>query len=645
MINSFRILSIVFCFLMGLNFSLAEKIHPQEHNEGILLADPLVDEMQVVILEPSDSLIDGFPLLREKPMDDTVSETVYKLFRESYMKQSVVYYYLIQNYLVSIGDLEQYEPAYLLLSKNQGGFPQFGFYLLSGDEILDKTRVPYVELVKNNPKPENYLGSMTQIYPHEMGHVFYRMLSSDSDSTAPGSIDIHYSSLTTDYRTAFNEGIAMHFENMARMFDPDTDRREAILLDVEEKKTSSAKKIEGYQRDFTWPFRIGFYRASMITWYQNYEDIKRYEWVRDADFKYANSTEIFKDPEKSLYYRNSGINKSSSLKSLQRTLATEGVIASFFVRLADFVPSKISIDSIPLKYFMAGRNTNSEFSQQPDSRTLQYLKIFYILNQHVDFSNTENSQFLDFIEGYLVEFPDEKEAVAQFFKEATGYQYPVDPGPELWVINPNHEHGMLVMDPFGAITLPFYVFNLNAATIEDLLTFDEISQEQAHHIIDHISFNGPLNNYETLNEVASLKPEITQLLIQNHFYPEIFKDVEGDLSKLKLSGLIASGITHLLLMIGIYTAIVFLIGLFIKYILKVKSVLLKNWIALGLKSFLFGLLSLVIIVLTSDPFLWFVGFGLIILILTIMLNRNKQNFIFTISTTAMCVLLFAYTIF
>ncbi|MCB0804250.1 MAG: hypothetical protein KDC05_00540, partial [Bacteroidales bacterium] len=237
------------------------------------------DSRKFVILGPTDSLVNDLAVLRKKPSDDTVCEVVYDLAATSSMNLSVKLYERIQYFLVNTGEQDQTEPAYLLLSQHQGGFPRHGFYLLQGDSLIDKSHVSYVELVKNNPGPEDHLGSMTQMYPHELGHVYYHLLTADSDSAAPGTTDIHYVTLVTDFGTAFNEGFAIHFENMARMFEPDPERKEKVLSDVILKKEKTEKRRGPFRRDFTFPGRIGFYRASMVFWYQDFEDIKRFEWV------------------------------------------------------------------------------------------------------------------------------------------------------------------------------------------------------------------------------------------------------------------------------------------------------------------------------------------------------------------------------
>ncbi len=214
-----------------------------------------------IILVPADSIVDGFPVLREIQDDDTIGKIVYDLAHSSYMKASIKLYHRVQNFLVNTGKQDRIEPAYLLLSQHEGGFPRHGFYLKKKGSLIDNTSVSYVELVKNNTKPEDYLGSMTQIFPHEMGHVLYHLLSADSDSAVPYATDVHYSTLITDYRTAFNEGFAIHFENMARKYEPDSSRKNRILADYKLKEEKVKHRINPFMRDFKWPLRIGIYRA------------------------------------------------------------------------------------------------------------------------------------------------------------------------------------------------------------------------------------------------------------------------------------------------------------------------------------------------------------------------------------------------
>ena len=64
------------------------------------------------------------------------------------------------------------EPAYLVLSDRQGGFPQFGFYL--GDE--KKPDAGWVDLHRSSTRSGRF-GAMDQIFPHELFHVIVRQLA------------------------------------------------------------------------------------------------------------------------------------------------------------------------------------------------------------------------------------------------------------------------------------------------------------------------------------------------------------------------------------------------------------------------------------------------------------------------------------
>ena len=86
------------------------------------------------------------------------------------MKDALNLYYLAAVYLKNKNELSTIEPAYLALSKNDGGFAKVGFYLKEGSGQIEKANVPYIDLVESRIKgPHNRLMSITQLYPHEMG--------------------------------------------------------------------------------------------------------------------------------------------------------------------------------------------------------------------------------------------------------------------------------------------------------------------------------------------------------------------------------------------------------------------------------------------------------------------------------------------
>jgi len=584
-----------------------------------------INPLEFIILSPSDTMINEFPLLEIKPHDE-VTEYVMELSQDSYMKQAIRLYCHCQNFLVNSGRKDQVEPAYLLLSQNQGGFPKFGFFLKKDGEIVDKTETAYIELVKNNNNNEDHLGSMTQIYPHEMGHIIYRLLAADTDTIIPASVNIHYVSLTTDYTTAFNEGFAMHFENMARDFDPDSSRRQLILDDFTQKKESVKYKVSGYEKDFLWPLRMDFYRTTMLLWYQNFEDIKRFEWVKSGKIKYRNASRSFMDAEKSLFYLNSGIATEPQPRIPQQQFATEGVIASFFYHLMKGDLKYLPADTGIINQFLPiERKSDKTFGNELDPLEKQYMKIFYVLNKHVNFTLTEKSQLIDFVYGYCLEFPTEKEAIYKIFEESTGYSPTIDPGKELWITNHDHEHGILVMEQFGGITLPFYTFNLNAATKADLRTFQGITENEAEKIIDHIENNGPFFTYSRLESIDGISETTIKALIQNKFHPDHFKTLDGIYSGLSLSSLIYSNLYHLLIRLLISLAASILIIIFLNSILFNKAFMTKDVVFISLRYLLLFLIALICVVISDFPAMYFIGVVVFILLLNYFIYRKREN--------------------
>ncbi len=596
-----------------------------EEGAGVPLAGPGGQITRAVILESADSTINGLPLLRVMDANGPVPRLVYDLFRNSYMNDAVACYQMAQNFLLSKGIRATTEPAYLYLSQNQGGFPRYGFYLQNGDSIIDKSEVPYIDLVKNNADPEDHLGSMTQIYPHEMGHVIYRLLSADTDSMVPGGVDIHYSTMTTDYGTAFNEGFAMHFENMARQYDPEVRRREAILNDLAEKKEKVYRQAAAFERDFGWPLRFGFYRLSMLVWYQHLEDIKRYEWVKDNKMKYMNASALFRDPEKSLFFRNSGVRHTDETRPVQQALATEGVIASFFAGLMNSEAKDTYRDAGFYMQFLPDLDTSAQDWPKdiPPIRN-QYMKVFETLHYHVNRSVSIQSQLLDFVEGYLALNPGEREVVTRVFMDATGLEYPLDPGPELWVTNPDHEHGVLVMDQTGALAVPYYTFNLNAATEADLMTFDWIDQEEARQVIRFIRTKGPLQDYASLRKVPGLRPETAELIANHRFDPAYFENMEDDGFSLSLNTLFYSFLKQFLLH-GLYYGIAATAaGMLMLFAMK-YGVSWKQALGLMLRFFLLLLLAAVAVVMAPAPALYFGAIAVLVVVVGVLVKKGKEN--------------------
>lgn len=636
----------LFLFILSAILNLAfgkprEGIEKRAINEEFLYQKNI---QKVAILKPTGEKKNNVPIYEIFSEDAENKKIVEELFQTSFMRNSVRLYFLMQNYLINIGILEKQEPAYLLLSNNQGGFPRFGFYLKKENRLIDKRHVPYIDLMKNNNRQENYLGSMTQIYPHEMGHILYSMISGEPEDDMPGSIDVHFVCITTDFRTAFDEGFAIHFENIARENEPDESLKKKILNDIEYQKKRSKQRVAGYDRDFRFPLRLDYYRTTMIIWYQNFEQLKRYEWVKSGKIKYKNTALNTNNIEKALFYRNSGVYfDNEHLRTIQQALSTEGVIASFFTTL---MGSNLIHIYQEQDFYVKFLNESGNFSLKPQEiftpMENEYLKIFTVLKKHVNVSKPSQYPFLDFIAGYIKEFPEEKAEINRIVKFSTGYDVTDYIGPELWIMNKNYNHGFLIMDQFGENTLPLYTFNLNAADTIDLLTFKDISKDQAQKIIEHRKKKGLIKNVDELSNIPEVSQTTASLLKKSEFDGDYVRNITQKLS-LNIKGIFSGALIHLLLR-GLLYYLLFMIGYYIVIFRKPEiknKVKLKVIIGKFFKLFFMILIGLAGILFFSNTLILFLPVVLLYMTIELFIRKDalkRKDAVLTSFTMAMMIL-------
>jgi hypothetical protein len=602
---------------------------------------------KVVILKPTDKKKNNVPIYEIFSEEAENKKIVEELFQTSFMRNSVRLYFLAQNYLINSGILEKQEPAYLLLSYNQGGFPRFGFYFKKENKLIDKRHVPYIDLMKNNNRQEDYMGSMTQIYPHEMGHILYSMLSNKHEDDMPGSIDVHFVCITTDFRTAFDEGFAIHFENIAKEHEPDESLKKRIFNDIEHQKKRIEQRVAGYDRDFRFPLRLDYYRTTMILWYQNFEQLKRFEWVKSGTIKYKNAARNTNDIEKALFYRNSGIYfDEKHLRTIQQALSTEGVIASFFTALmeSDLIHVYQEQD-----FYTKFLNEGEDFPLKPQEIFTplenEYLKIFNVLKKHVNVSKPSQYPFLDFIVGYIKEFPEEKAEINRLVKFSTGYDFTDYIGPELWIMNKNYKHGFLIMDQFGANTLPLYTFNLNAADAIDLLTFKDISKGQAQKIIEYRKKKGLIKDFDELSSIPEVSQTTVALLKKSEFDADYVRNITQKLS-FNIKGIFSGALIHLLLR-GLLYYLIFMIGYYLIFLWKSEiknKVRIKVIAGKFLKLFFMILLGLSGLLFFSNPLILFLPVVLLYMAIELFVRKDALKRKDAVLTSFIMVMMILYSL-
>ncbi|USG64074.1 helix-hairpin-helix domain-containing protein [Brevibacillus ruminantium] len=479
---------------------------------------PAESDSQLILQSVSGEYVDRYPVAEAFPDDATDKAETEALYRGSFMRESVKLYHLAQNYLKNQKSSHQFEPAYLLLSDRIGGFARKGFYLRENGSLIDKTDVPYIDLMKKSPGAEEQLGATTQIYPHEMGHLIYHMLSQAEPRSK--SVTMHYSGTVTDYATAFNEGFAEHFEKIARRYDPDEGRRR--LMDESEQRMldMTRKKIAGYDRDYDWLFRLDFYRASLPFWYQQLENTRRHHGVDTGELLHPPVVRPGMSPADSLLYRNTGIHfDKTALRSPARMISTEGVISGFFTRLLD---SELKEEYLSAEFYRDFLREKQPLPAPPEDMFSplqnQYLKIFAVLHKHVNPSKSEKGQMLDFLEGYGKEFPGEKQRITELFREATGDVTGPDIasriGPEIWLTARDVDYPFFAFDQFKGNTFPAYSFSINAADVYDLMMIPGLSSSEAESIIRQRDSVGFFRNKEEILSVPDLSEAGRQAIEQ-----------------------------------------------------------------------------------------------------------------------------------
>lgn len=305
---------VMFCIMCILQLGNIKKAFAEEIAQ---------DLPKIVLLKGTEETKDGKPVY--EPMEE--NKDFIQLTHNSFIKKSLKLYSEAQKY----STLEE-KNMYFAFKENSGCYGDVGFYLKKDSQLYDKTKSPYIELSTWQLKNFGALESITQILPHEMGHVIQKILTSKDEEIKQKSVDMHYSNIITEYSTAFSEGFGEHFEVVSRMYEENSRIKNSIYRDIDRTINFTKPMISGGNRDFLFPLRLDYYREFSPFWQQNYENLKRHELGLNGDGKYKNFTYDFSDAEKTILYRNMGMSQDKSkIKSLEQSLSTEIVISNFLL--------------------------------------------------------------------------------------------------------------------------------------------------------------------------------------------------------------------------------------------------------------------------------------------------------------------------
>ncbi len=438
----------------------------------------------LVILADSGQTRDGLPVLKHHPDEKTVAEALSKGFPLKILRL----YRDVQVYLNPDSHI-RLEPAYLLFSSHQGGFPRFGFYL--NDEI--KPGIGYVDLFKTKTLVGHF-SAVDQIFPHELGHIIVRLLS--GKPTPGGSNQLHAVGVRTDPKVAFQEGFAEHLQIMA-IDDPDADPSTRALATERAERQLADRQLAFYLSElisrwsFATPKKMGF-----LFWYSPTEQVLRYSAVKDDAFARAPDIPDTLLKQKNLYaaylYQNIfPASTTSRPKPASIMLSTEGVVSNLFYRwVCDRELGEHYVDESFYVRFGTARDRIAPVENV-------YLKLFHAIHTRRS-QDTENA-----IEAYKSVFPEESPIIDRIVSAALLGQ-PLPAAKPIWLANPYFQIGTGLFDQFRS-SRRVNTFDLNAATLVDLLGVPGIDRVLA----DAILKAGPYSNLDELERVPGITRGIT----------------------------------------------------------------------------------------------------------------------------------------
>ena len=386
----------------------------------------------------------------------------------------------------------------------------------------------------------------------------------------------------------------------------------------------------------------------MLGWYQKYEDYKRHHQAFNGDIRYKNKALHLPNLEDQLTFRNSGVGLDKNKKrNLVQLYSTEGAVSSFFTHLSTSNLQNHYLDTafyLPFLY-----DSNAAILQSPESFFTplqnQFIKYFYVLHHYVVFNNSSKAQLIDFIDGYIKTFPSEESKVRKIFIESLGREYSNELPPPLWLLVKNHQHRLLTFDPFDAITVPIYTFDLNAAEIEDLQTIKGMTRNAAQGIVDYRENNGYYSDLEQLKKVPGLSEELRREIIsakfENSYFEESLKDFEP---KLSIGILILNPLKYILSRAAIYY--LFLFGVMYFALIRQKTSSAKQVILLFIKYLLLWVLFVIaglvsVFIAEGNAYLYIILLFILSTLIALLVYRKRKKEMqrTLVFTGTMCLLL------
>jgi hypothetical protein len=452
---------------------------------GIATAAP---PQLLVVLEPTGKTLDGLPVLTRHRDGGRVSAVLTQGFSGRLLRL-----YALEQAFLSRATGRAPEPAYLLLSDRQGGFPQFGFYL----DGVKKADAGWVDLHRSSTLSGRF-GAMDQIFPHELLHVIVRQLAGEPRES--GGNQMHAIGVRTDPVNAFGEGFAEHVQVMS-VDDPDAVPETAALREDGGALTRAEKEFAGYGRELAARFPLA--RPSQmrfLLWFSQSEQVLRYHAVKANRFAHtvAIPDRLLDRSDKYQAYLYQSVvpgAPTNPRKPASVMLSNEGVIAHLFWRfVSDPALQRRFLDDRTCAAFGV---TNADLSPLENV----YLKLFVALFED------RPSTAAELLRAYVRRFPEDAADVERVVRGALlGQDLPA--ASEVWLANAALMTGTSLFDQFRALPRR-HTFDVNAATELDWIAVPGVTRELAGRLLAH----APYGRIDEVLAVAGLGPDVKSRIV------------------------------------------------------------------------------------------------------------------------------------
>lgn len=284
-------------------------------------------------------------------------------------------------------------PNVLYVSENEGCFPRTGLSIKANTSYICFPKLNYVDLVLDENRIKN--GELS-IYPHEVSHTMIKNLLPNFPK-GKSSIT-HFSACVTDYFTAFDEGLAEHFERIT----------------YENIHTFSAlrKKKFHYSKNF------------INLWLCEFDSDLRYDGVLKNDFIYRKlvpDTKPLSPENLILLYETSPIFDKTQLKSAAEMLSCEGVLATIFYIISsdEIIQNNYADDKFYNNFLIKPLPDSIKAHDVFNPWENVIIKILWVIYKLKNSLNSNSTIFIDFIKIWCSCFPKDRRRVLSAFINTT----------------------------------------------------------------------------------------------------------------------------------------------------------------------------------------------------------------------------------